>query len=311
MSIEDDKGANHRIPAERDWPLFRYIQWRMAHDRDPRLVAFEDKLALKALARDAGVPTVPTLAMIDLDDLDLDGHPALQLGRFVIKSNHGWNDIVLVERLAPGRFGLSGAHLNGQFGTRDATAEIRRHFRWWIDCFESRDEWAVDQIARRQIFAEPWLPLTDDYKVQVVGGRAIWVDALSGRFEANGVYGGTFDRDWRMLCPVRSARLMADPWGTVRARFPRPDGLATLLAQAEAVAPADMCLVRVDFFLQPDGSFVLGEAAVYTNGGRPTHAPGAEVALGRLAYDELSARGFIAAAPAAARPRRRGRGGAG
>ena len=72
-----------------------------------------------------------------------------------------------------------------------------------------------------------------------------------------------------------------------------------------------MSLMRVDFFLQPDGSFVLGEAAAYTNGGRPAYALGAEVALGRLLYDELSARGFIAAAPAEAGTRRRGRVGAG
>ena len=70
-------------------------------------------------------------------------------------------------------------------------------------------------------------------------------------------------------------------------------------------------LMRVDFFLQPDGSFVLGEAAAYTNRGRPTHALGAKVALGRRAYDELSARGFIAAAPAEAAAPRRGRGEAG
>ena len=201
MSIGDYNGANPLIPADRDWPLFRYTQWRTANDRDPRLVAFEDKLALKALARDAGVPTVPTLAVIDVDALDLDGHPALQLGRFVIKSNHGWNDIVFVERLAPARYGLSGAHINGQFDTRDATDEIRRHFRWWIDCFESRDEWAVDQIARRQVFAEPWLPLTDDYKVQVVGGRA-----LSGP------------------CPQRALRAEGDVWRRVR------QGLANALS---------------------------------------------------------------------------------
>lgn len=294
MSSRDRHAASLRIPANRDWPLFHYTRWRMANDRDPRLVAVEDKLALKALARTAGVPAVPTLALIDVDALDLDLHPDLEIGRFVIKSNHGCNDIVFVERLGLGRYGLSGPHVTGRFGAGDAAAAIRRHFRWWLDCFENRDEWAVGQIAPRQVFAEPWLPVTDDYKVQVVAGRALWVHALGGRFEPKGTFGGTFDRDWRLICPVTSARAMADPWATLRARFPRPDGLAPLLARAEAIAPADMSFVRVDFFLQPDGSFVLGEAAAYTNRGAPTHAFGAEVALGRRAYDRLSSMGFIA-----------------
>jgi hypothetical protein len=93
---------------------------------------------------------------------------------------------------------------------------------------------------------------------------------------------------------MQKRRVLRDPWPLLRARFPRPAALASLLAYAEAVVPAGMSLIRVDFFQQPDGSFVLGEASVYNGAGRPLHSPGAELGLGQRMFDELAARGFIA-----------------
>jgi hypothetical protein len=294
MTRDDLTSVTPAIPANRNWPLGQYVAWRRAHDRDPRLVPFEDKLAVKELARAAGVPAVPTLSLLDVETLDLDSHPALQLERFVLKTNHGCGDAVFVERTAPGRYRSWGKRLNGSHGTRDANEAIQRHFRWWIDEFEPEDEWALAQVAPRLLFAEPHLPLNDDYKVHVVGGRVLLIHAMGGRWESKGLYGGTFDREWRLVCPMTLKRRFRDPWAALRARFPPPDELPRLLSHAEAMVPARMSLMRVDFYRQPDGSFVLGEAASYHNAGRRLHSATAELGLGQRFFDELARGGFIA-----------------
>jgi hypothetical protein len=256
----------------------------MWYDRDRRLVAFEDKLAVKELGRRADVPVVPTLGLFEPASLDPEHDPALQLPRFVLKTNHGYNDVVLVERLEQG-CRLGGRSLRGEaVPWSEARSALREHFSQRLRRVHSQAEWAVTRIGPRSLFAEPWLARTDDYKVWVVMGRALFVFAFTNRWGAEGTLAGAFDRDWSLL-GAQSQTLAA--YGEAAERllqrsFPRPPGLERLLAYSESLVPADMPVMRADFYPTEGGDFVLGECTSYPNAGCPTFEPDVELRLGRL-----------------------------
>ena len=187
------------IPAQSTWPLKDYVAWRIQHDRDTRLIAYEDKLGIRRIAERAGVPFVPVLARLDPASVDVNKAPALQIDRFVLKMNHGWNDLVFVQRLGEGRVRLSGRHLTGDYPAEEANVRIRRHFTWWTRHVHAPQEWALSMVWPRVLFAEPYLPLNDDYKVFVVRGRAELIMALTGRWDGDREWGGFFDREWNCL----------------------------------------------------------------------------------------------------------------
>lgn len=251
---------------------------------------------MKELARAAEVPCVLTLGILPVPALDLSLQSCLQRDSFVLKTNHGWNDLVFVERIAQDRYRLSGKHIKGDFSLREANNAIRRHFRWWINRYRLSSEWAVTQIAPRLLFAEPLLELNDDFKLFVVGGKVLWIDALAGRWENDRSWGGLFDSDWNLISYTGSTakRFPDNPTQAVLDHFPRPKMLRDLVNYAERVVPNDMSLMRVDFFQQPDGSFVLGESAAYSNAGRPHHNEDLELLLGQMVFDEMEKRGFLA-----------------
>jgi hypothetical protein len=258
--------------------------WRTYNDRDTRLIEYEDKLGIKKIAERAEVPCVPVLACLDVTSVDVNKHQNLQLDRFVLKMNHGWNDLVFVQRVGQGRIRLSGRHIVGDFPVEEANTQIRRHFGWWMTHVHAPQEWALRNVWPRVLFAEPYLPLNDDYKVFVVRGRAVFVMTLTERWSGEGTWGGHFDREWNCLGPENWA---VDRFGSaaverVTAHFRRPANLATLISYAERMVPADMTFMRIDFFQLPDDSFVLGEGAAYSAGGTDHAEPRLELELGNI-----------------------------
>jgi hypothetical protein len=271
-------------PADASWPLWKYVQWRIWYDRDPRLIAFEDKLTVKELARRCGVPTVPVLAELDAATLDPETAPELQPSRFVLKTNHGYNDVVFVERLQQGGCRLGGHYLRGEHTDwEEARGVLRAYFSDWLTRVHSQSEWAITQIAPRRVFAEPWLSLQDDYKVWVVRGRATFIFTFADRWDSRPIV-GVFDREWRSVGPVnRTVHAYGEAAPErVKERFPRPAGLDRLIRHAEALVPRDMDFMRVDFYPTEDGDFLLGEATAYQNAGLPVCPDDVELQLGQM-----------------------------
>jgi hypothetical protein len=283
-------------PADDSWPLWKYVHWRMWYDRDPRLIAFEDKLAVKDLARRAGVPSVPVLAELDPSLFDPECAGALQLPRFVLKTNHGYADIVFVERLERGGCRLGGRYLRGEFEHwEDGRRLLRAHFAERLRLVHADAEWAVTRITPRRLFAEPWLSLQDDYKVWVVKGRAVFIFAYADRWSAQGLMQGAFDREWRFLgASASTIDLHGDAAADrVCARFPRPPGLERLIRHAEDLVPPDMGFMRADFYPTEGDGFVLGECTSYPAGGYPVFAPATERLLGRMIHQRWRKAGEV------------------
>ena len=53
------------------------------------------------------------------------------------------------------------------------------------------------------------------------------------------------------------------------------------------MVPKDMTFLRVDFFLLPDGDFILGEGAAYSAGGNDHAKPRVELELGKVLWRAL------------------------
>ena len=281
--------CSEAIPAQSTWLLKDYVAWRMLNDRDTRLIAFEDKLAIKNIAEGLGVPFIPVLAQLDPVTIDINSHPKLQVDRFVLKMNHGWNDVVFIQRIGKGRLRLSGPSIDGEYLQEQANTRLRQHFIWWSKHVHAPREWALSKIWPRVLFAEPYLPLNDDYKVFVIRGRAELIMTITGRWDAHGEWGGYFDRNWNCLGADHPAE---DRFGNgavdrVTAHFTKPRNLETLLSFAERMVPSDMTFMRVDFYLLPDGAFVLGEGAAYSAGGNDHAKPHVEVELGKVFWRAL------------------------
>jgi hypothetical protein len=265
-------------PADASWPLWKYVQWRIWYDRDPRLIAFEDKLTVKDLAGRCGVPTVPVLAELDAATFDPETAPELQ-----------------PSRLAQGGCRLGGRYLRGEHTDwGEARGVLRAYFSDWLTRVHSRSEWAITQIAPRRVFAEPWLSLQDDYKVWVVRGRATFIFTYADRWDSCPIC-GAFDREWRLLGPLtRTVHAYGDAARQrVRERFPRPAGLERLIHYAEALVPHDMGFMRVDFYPTEDGDFLLGEGTSYPNGGYPDLAENTELQLGRMIFRRWQETGLL------------------
>jgi hypothetical protein len=274
------------IPARPEWGLKDYVAWRIRNDRDTRLIEYENKLFVKHLAERLGVPHVPVLACLDPVSLDVDRHPALRTDQFVLKMNHGHSDTVVVERIGEGRLRLTGESLAGDFPTAVANERMRRHFVWWSRHTHTPREWAVSMVWPRVLFAEPRLPLNDDYKVLVVRGRAELIMTSTG-WESGRRWGGYFDRQWRCLGGDDTVGEHYATLDRVLAHFPRPANLGTLIEYAERMSPKDMCFIRMDFFMLADGGFMVGEAGGYSGGGGDHAMPEIERAMGEILWHAL------------------------
>lgn len=287
------------VPAELDWPQYYYFRWRKLYDWDRRLIQFEDKLALKEMAKTADIPCVPTLAILPVKNLDLSLVPALQIDAYVLKTNHGCGDAIFVKRLPEDNYYLSGKNINGEFPRKKANKHVRDHFRRVISKYPNpiwSSQWAVAQIQPKLLFAEPVLPMNDDYKAYVVGGKVLWIETMTDRWEAEGYWGGLFDTEWNLICTNGSTkkRFPKNAEKAVIERFPTPKHLNQIFDFSKSLVPDDMSLMRVDFFQKPSGEFVLGEVSAYSGCGRQDYSDEIELYFGQILYDEMKSRGFLA-----------------
>ena len=227
-----------------------HVQWRKLHDRDPRMPAMADKVAVKAIVADRLGPewVVPLLwageALPQTPDWR---QPA------ILKARHGCNQ----NRVMIGRNAcwITAARASGRW--------MRTSYGAWLD------EWLYAQIPRG-LLVEPFIgvgrQLPVDYKIYVFGGQATHVQVHLDR--------GTdhrwvvHDTDWRAV-----AGGLSD--------IPRPSALSAMLAAAEALAHG-FDFVRVDFY-QPGTQPVFGEMTFYPGSGLdPFDPPELDIEMGQL-----------------------------
>ena len=210
------------------------VQLRKLHDRDPRMPAMADKVAIKAtvadrLGRDWVIPMLWSGEALPADRLC--DHPV------VVKSRHGCNHNVFVRD-------------GGDDWTRAHAAANRwmaRNYGWWLD------EWLYTMIPRG-ILIEPLIgngsDLPVDYKFYVFGGVATHVQVHLDR-----------ERDHRWVMHDMRWRTIADDAPSI----PRPSALHAMAQAAEAMAQG-FAFARVDFY-QPDDRPLFGEISFYPGSG--------------------------------------------
>lgn len=224
-----------RLPKLANPDLFtELVQVRKLRDRDPRLPAMADKIAVKSivaerLGRDWVIPTLWTGTVL----------PARPPARcpIVVKARHGCKQNAFV-RDAPREWGAA----------RAASAQwMRRNYGWWLD------EWLYAHVPRG-LLIEPFIgdpgALPIDYKIFVFGGVATHVQVHLDRATAHRWV--VHDRDWRPIASRTPA-------------VPRPSALPAMLAAAEALANG-FDFARVDFY-QPGAQPLFGEISFYPGSG--------------------------------------------
>lgn len=249
---------HRRLPDLQAPTLFtELVQLRKLHDRDPRMVALADKLAVKQvvaerLGRDWIVPMLWSGTELPLQP------PAR--GPCVVKSRHGCNQNVFVH--GPSDWGRA---LNASVG-------------WMDHCYGAwLDEWLYADIPRG-LLIEPWIgkrqELPIDYKIYVFGGEATHVQVHLDR--ANDHRWIMHDCDWRPIAPGAP-------------RVPRPSALGAMLSAARELA-AGFDFARVDFY-QPDTQPLFGEICFYPGSGLdPFDPPALDAELGGLWLRAIASR---------------------
>ncbi|MDT7934272.1 MAG: ATP-grasp fold amidoligase family protein [Sphingomonadaceae bacterium] len=229
--------------------LTELVQLRKLTNRDPRLPALADKVAVKAhVARELGREWVIPLLW---SGAELPAQPLIA-GPVVVKSRHGCNQTAFVRD--PGRDWAA---------ARSASARwMRAAYGRWLD------EWLYSEIPRG-LLIEPLIgggALPIDYKVFVFGGFATHVEVHLDRERNHRWY--VHDRGWRPLAADTPA-------------IPRPTRLPAMLSAAEHLA-AGFDFARVDFY-QPDRQPLFGEISFYPGSGlEPIDPPELDRAWGQL-----------------------------
>ena len=232
---------HRRLPDLAEPSLFtEWVQVRKLRDRDPRMPAMADKVAVKALVADrlGRAWVVPTL----WSGSELPPESPWDR-RVVVKSRHGCNQVAFV-----------GADQREWDGARVASARwMRRHYGWWLD------EWLYAQIPRG-LLVEPFIgvggDLPVDYKIFVFGGQATHAQVHLDR--AGDHRWVVHDRDWRAMAGDASA-------------VPCPTALPAMLAAAEDLAEG-FDFARVDFY-QPGDQPLFGEISFYPGSGLDRFEP--------------------------------------
>jgi hypothetical protein len=243
----------HRRLPKLDAPtLFtELVQLRKLRDRDMRMPAMADKVAVKALVgeRLGRGWVVPTLW-----DGDLLPARSCWAEPIVVKSRHGCNQNLF---LADG-------------GAADWTA-VRARAAGWLDRSYGGwlDEWLYTRIPRG-VLIEPFVgvagQLPVDYKFYVFGGRVSHVQVHLDR--AHDHRWVVHDRDWT-------------PIANGAPRIARPSALAEMIEAAEELARG-MDFARVDLY-QPGARPLFGEISFYPGSGLdPFDPPALDAIMGAL-----------------------------
>jgi hypothetical protein len=245
---------HRRLPDLADPRLFtELIQLRKLRDRDPRMPAMADKVAVKTIVADrlGREWVIPSL----WSGIEMPERP-LWTGPVVVKSRHGCNHTVFVRDL----------DRDWRAARRASARWMRRDYGWWLD------EWLYAHIPRG-LLIEPMVgdgrdpPV--DYKVFVFGGRATHVQVHLDR--ARDHRWVVHDRDWRAVTDAAPA-------------VARPTALPAMLAAAEELADG-FDFARVDFY-QPSGQPLFGEISFYPGSGLDRfNPPELDAEMGRLWLD--------------------------
>lgn len=225
---------HRRLPDLDNPTLFtELVQLRKLHDRDARMPAMADKLAVKALVAErlGRAWVVPTLWA---------GGRLPERSRWsqaiVVKSRHGCNQNAFVQ------------------GAADWPAVRRRGARWLRASYGGwLDEWLYAHIPRG-VLIEPFVGvgrrLPVDYKFYVFGGRVSHVQVHLDR--GRGHRWVMLDRDWT---PVANGA----------PRIARPSAFQDMVAAAENMAQG-FDFARVDLY-QPAAQPLFGEISFYPGSG--------------------------------------------
>lgn len=267
--LGDDRAARLRIALTYLWRHQRLpnlasprlftelVQLRKLHDRDPRMPAMADKVAVKSIVADrlGREWVIPMLWSGDkLPTRSPWVHP------IVVKSRHGCNQNIFVrERFRDWRTAL------------DASARWMRHdYGQWLD------EWLYAHIPRG-LLVEPLIgagELPIDYKIYVFGGQATHIQVHLDRVRNHRWV--MHDIDWRAIANDAPC-------------VPRPTALSAMLAAAEQLANG-FDFARVDFY-QPGDQPLFGEISFYPGSGLDPFDPAElDIELGRLWLSTASSR---------------------
>ncbi len=225
---------HHRLPALANPRRFtEWVQWRKLYDRNPDLARLTDKAHSKHLVAGAlgeGM-VIPTL----WDGVDLPLDPPWPMP-FIVKSNHGCNQYIVVHGAADYRR-----------ARREAPGWLTRAYGGWLD------EWHY-RAARRSLLVEPYLGAPDalplDYKFYVFGGRAVMVQLHEGRGAEH--RWSQYDLDWRRLSMAASTA-------------PPPASLDTMRVAAERLG-AGFDFLRIDLY-EIGGRPLFGEYCLFPGSG--------------------------------------------
>ena len=220
--------ANPRLFTE-------WVQHRKLHDRDAKLPALTDKVAVKALVAATLGPDwiTPTL----WHGAVLPPAPVAPLP-LVVKARHGCGHLLIVRTPA-----------EWQEARRETARWARARYGRWLD------EWAYAAVPRG-LLVEPYLGegerLPIDYKLFVFGGRVSHVQVHLDR--ATDHRWIVMDRAWRRASPPTDD---PDP--------ARPTSLPAMIAGAELLA-GSRDFLRIDLY-QIAGRPRFGEITLYPGSG--------------------------------------------
>jgi hypothetical protein len=244
---------HHRLPRiARPAKFTEFVQHRKLFDRDLRLAAFSDKVAVKQFVADriGACWITPTL----WHGTKLAADPPWPRP-FVVKSRHGCNQRAFVRS-----------------GDDDWDAICRRSATWMRQSYGRwLDEWLYTRIPRG-LLVEPFIgsdgQLPVDYKLYVFGGKVACVQVHLERETRHRWL--VLTRDWQR---ISSPTADADPAA--------PVSLDRMIEAAETLGQG-FDFVRVDFY-EIAGEPRFGEMTFYPGSGLdPFDPPELDLMLGRL-----------------------------
>jgi TupA-like ATPgrasp len=265
------------IRARNPQTFHEKILYKMAHDRDPALTVYADKVNVRDFVRDRVGASVLTDLFGVFDSPEEIPKESLPTN-FVIKPNHGYSALLIC---------WEGNHPQARIDKDPAVSTwhqflvhprnldwdvVMRLARRWLTLNYAYimgpqlPEWAYRGIRPRllveEVLLDPHGQLPQDYKFFMFGGECKMIQVDSSRFD--GHRRDLFDPNWQKL----SARYGYPPSENPP---PRPEVLDEMLRLAQALSK-DTDFIRVDLYVTAKG-IKFGELTNYPTGGMLTFEP--------------------------------------